>query len=250
MVIRDLDHKRGVPCLPQQAYLMKWGQDQYDHTIGGAPSQECPQCPNCEKPIYQLAKIDARDPRLEGAMGLRDDGIPLLYCWRCNIPFDEFCYRLNEDGSIDYLRFLPGFEENDSPRQLYYCYPDKFDAEPVKLVKMSRWEQSMIRKVNRDLADPFEAVREDRVDDFLSARHQVGGEPIFIQGLSTYWPTCIGCSELMPIFASIGNDHVPNFYALKRNNLVGNGFAGNDGIQHMYHLCLKCRIVTAHHHCD
>ena len=76
------------------------GQVQHDfcgaHDIAGAT------CPYCNKPLLRILSLSAEDPVLNLEQG-KTPVVHLLYCWTCSIPFGEFSYRINADGSVEFV---------------------------------------------------------------------------------------------------------------------------------------------------
>ncbi|MCB9886841.1 MAG: hypothetical protein H6838_15215 [Planctomycetes bacterium] len=70
-----------------------------------------------------------------------------------------------------------------------------------------------------------------------SARHQVGGRPFVLQGLRDI--RCKVCRRKMRFLASIADNATG-----KRT------FAGNSGVQTLFHLCLEDGVVASYHECD
>lgn len=79
------------------------------------------------------------------------------------------------------------------------------------------------------------------------AKHQIGGEAFLWQPLRSD-ATCPMCSAEMPFLATIcDNAAGPDVYA---DYDEAKSFAGNLGVQVVYHLCRECSVVLAYQMCD
>lgn len=231
--LKDLVDGMKVRSLPEQGYFVDYSgkkPGKYNHVFCGPHDVKGTDCPNCKKPLLRFLSLDARDKRLEMAdMGLKT--VDLLYCWTCDVSgWPPFWYQMKKDGSIKILKYNKSNREKDFP---YKKYPDYFPKRPARLVKVTARQQKILRKINS--GDFNTACKHPDLDE---PRHQVGGEPYLVQKwLDAY--KCIKCNRRMSLIASIAD-----------NCVDPRGFAGNEFVQVLYHLCRKCRIIQAHHEVD
>ena len=196
-------------------------------------------CPNCNKPLLRLLLIDASDFRLH----LEIDTItkvPLLYCWTCSISQNFFSYQIIDDNRVVLISFNEGEPETDFP---YNNYPVWFPGASMSLVEIPPDAQNMIYEMNRGLIK-YSLARK-KYPDLITARHQIGGEPLLMQRNPDYQEDksqraiCPRCSENAPFLAEVGNDC-----------LDVRGIIGNDYVQILFHLCVKCRVIVAFNQTD
>jgi hypothetical protein len=202
------------------------------HEIRGA------SCPNCNKPLLRILSLSAKDHVL-ALDEAKTPVVHLLYCWTCSIPYGEFSYKINRDGSVDMLQIpkpQPYDFGIDGPYDGYTgVYPlQKVILEPIGYVDDAK------------LAEAQKGGQYDSADDLFSPRHQVGGSP-FIYNPQTR--TCLNCSSEMPVLAAICNDATGND-PWKNKEEESSTFTGNGGVQMVFHFCRDCAIVAAYHSCD
>jgi hypothetical protein len=193
-----------------------------EHSIVGA------WCPNCSKPLIRVMSLDAGDDRLLLDLGAIKT-VPLLYCWTCELSYDTFYYRIVATDHIEIVSARTGPELPDFP---YVDYPRSFEAVSVWLTQVSHEDQVVLRALNRGLVDQTAVYKLRR--ELAEPCHQIGGEPLLLQGPDDYAPQCPICREVMPHFAAFGNANVSPL-----------GFAEFANIQMLFNLCRKCRIVAA-----
>lgn len=234
------------PSVPKQGYFIRYGnkappgEGRYRHLFCGLPPEGCPPCPNCEKPFYQLVRFDGSDPRLEGIHRLNLKHVPLIYCWRCDIAYDHFFYRIHADGKVEVLSFKAGFSQrSECPNWPYEDkpYPDEFPERTAWLKPLSKSDSELIVKINRDNMSPWDLNPLTR--RLGKIQHQLGGKPYLVQGAIHLPPMCLDCRRQMPLFASIAN-----------GNGYLQGFTGEEFVQHLFHICPKCSVVAAYHTID
>lgn len=203
----------------------------HDHRFCGDHRIEGAVCPNCDKPMLRVMSLDTADARLE----LQDLGVPavhLLFCWTCNLAQGESAYELREDGGIRWVSYLRGGVERDFP---YPDYPPAFPGTGLELEALSREDQATLIRLNEGSLDPSK-LDVSRAP-LCQPAHQIGGEPFFVQ--SPPAELCPVCWEPMLFLASVADA-----------TLDGRGFTGNSGVQQLYMLCRKDRIVTTLQQCD
>jgi hypothetical protein len=190
------------------------------HDIRGA------QCPNCHKPLLLILGVNAHDPRV--GLDSSWNCLPLVYCWTCERDEDVFSYQLLDDHEIEIISDFAGEPLEEFP---YTDYPESFEEVSVILTELALEDQLAIQALNRGTDDlPFFRLRPWLCDPV----HQIGGEPLLMQGIHDFAPRCPACSNQMPHFASIGN-----------SNMSPKGFVGSAGVQILFNVCRRCAIVSA-----
>jgi len=211
------------------------GQVQHDfcgaHDIAGAT------CPYCNKPLLRILSLSAEDPVLNLEQG-KTPVVHLLYCWTCSIPFGEFSYRINADGSVEFVH-VP---ERQHDREFGLAGPFDGYKGVYPLCKVSL--EPMDEQDDAKLARRAHEEGDEEYDDLFAPRHQVGGSP-FIYNPKTL--TCPGCSTNMPVLAAIC-DHASGNNPWQPDE--SNSFTGNGGAQMVFQFCRDCAIVSAYHSCD
>jgi hypothetical protein len=224
---------------PKHAYILNFspmaGAVQHDfcgsHDIRGAT------CPNCNKPLLRILSLHARDHVLNLDQ-TKTLVVPLLYCWTCSIPYGEFSYEVNVDGTIEIVQ-IPE-RQPDSEFGLegpYDGYTGAYPLQTVALEPMSDVDDAKLATARQD-------GEYDSDDDLFEPRHQIGGSP-FIYNPQTL--TCPVCSKEMPILAAVCNDATGN---TPWKNEDFSTFAGNGSVQMVFQFCRNCAIVSAYHSCD
>lgn len=200
----------------------------FRHTFCGQHDLRGGHCPVCDKPLLRFLELDARDPRIE-VDSSRFRSIPLLYCWTCEVGRDVFSYRIVADDIIEIVHMYRGERQKDFP---YEEYPTFFDTADVWLSPISVEDQSIIRTQNRPNDDDWSIFK---LRGWLThPNHQIGGEPLLLQGLDDFRPRCPVCKDWMPHLACIGNA-----------SLAPKGFVDCDYVQVLFSLCRACGIVSA-----
>lgn len=161
--------------------------------------------------------------------------LSLLFCWTCNVAQEPFFYRVFGNGEIEILQYGQGGVETDFP---YEGYPLFFPGSEAILRSVTAEEQAILNRLNNrfEMEETTSAILEQR-RDLWNVRHQIGGEPFLIQGL-----TILNCPDYggeMPFFASVANDC-----------LDAKGLAGYDGVQVLYHYCRPCCVVGVYQMTD
>ncbi len=199
------------------------------HDINGAV------CPNCNKPLLRLLSLSARDRALNFD-DARHPVVHLLYCWTCSIPYGEFSYQINRDGSVEILEVPPRQPKAEfGPEGPYDGYTGLFPHRDVSLQPLSDTQQKELEARQREGA-------QDNFDAYFG--HQVGGYPFIYNPCKSFCPKC---SNEMPVLAAIcdsatGNDDF--------SNEPSETFTGNSGVQMVFQFCRDCSVVTAYHSCD
>jgi len=199
-------------------------------------------CPNCMKPLLRILSLDARDVRVN-LDPARIPFVHLFYCWTCSIPFGEFSYKIEKDGSIKTVKSLSEYEDafgSDGPYDGYMgvfplCHVALEPISDEDQQKLCQWAESN----EGDTEDDVEAL-----DRLATPRHQVGGYPFIANPERT---SCPECGQDMPLLATICDDSTGNDPWGREEKV---SFAGNGGVQMIFHLCRECSIVTAYHCCD
>jgi hypothetical protein len=196
-------------------------------------------CPNCERPFTRLLSLHAND----SALNLNRDKfsiIHLVYCWTCSIPFGDFTYKIEKDGSIKIVVLPP--RQPDAEHGLdgpYDGYVGTFPEKHVSIDSISAEDQLKLRQY-------WEATDSSR-DSFVGIdepTHQVGGYPFIYNPVKT---NCPECGQDMPLLAAICNDATGNDpWKMEASET----FVGNGGVQMVFHLCRKCAMVSAYSSSD
>jgi hypothetical protein len=219
---------------PIQGYLLvpsaSSGEGHYVHTLCGRTNFKGAVSPNSGKPLLQLLLLDASDPRLELSNAAAPH-LPLFYSWTCPISEGVFSYRVVAN-EIEVINFNSGDPFTDFP---YENYPEAFAARSVDLLPLASSQQETINRLN----DKDTAFSERlQFADLDRPRHQVGGIPRLLQPTFTAMQ-CPVCKKEMPLFASIANE-----------NGTPQGFADNEFVQVVYHLCRACVTLSCYHMVD
>jgi hypothetical protein len=208
------------------------------HDFCGENKIEGASCPHCKKPLLRLLTLNTNDE----ALNIDPKTLPavhLLYCWNCSIPFGEFSYKIENDGSVVLLQYPPRMPESehgpDGPRD---GYTGEFVHRRVSLDGIGQEEQARYKDFWNSIdADPYDCG----VD---TIGHQVGGFPFIYNPCRT---KCPSCTEDMPLLASICDDATGNS---PDSVSECDSFVGNCGVQMVFHFCRKCSIVTGYSSCD
>lgn len=217
----------------QSGYFLEPTSGAETHSVIGGFGPSSPVSPNSGRPLLQLAALDLIEMGLSPSDWV-GPSIKLLYSWTCAISEGRFTYRCLEEG-IQLLEAQRGDAYDDFP---YPHYPDAFREVSVALVALTADEQNILRKINLSSGDEhFDLI--SAWPDLAIPRHQVGGEPLFLSkhAKSVFCPVC---NQEMLFLASIGNKTF-------RDTL---GFAGNDFVQVVYHVCPECRVLSARNFAD
>lgn len=252
--------------VPRQGYFVEFsdapGSDGFRHTVGGKNELQGAVCLPCKRPLLLMMSLDTRDPRLEikltqGRLEMRiSEGgeigaaaqpytsrleertfhdVPLLYCWSCG---DHLDYRLNPAGGVDVLD-QSAFHNAPGLCLPYEPYPRSFPSKHIGLEAVPSHVQEIIRKQNAGTLDK-EARWTPGVREALSLRHQIGGEPWFLQRdcLEGDWK-CSLCRGDMPFLASVADE-------------TGSKKTFHHGayVQVVFHYCAACQVVNAYHECS
>jgi hypothetical protein len=193
-------------------------------------------CPNCDKPLLRLLSLYSEDPLLNFDRN-RHPSVHLLYCWTCSIPYGEFSYEINRDGSVKILKVPPRQPGTElGPGGPYDGYTGLFPVRRVALQPLSEAQQQELRARQTEDAP-------DDIDAYFG--HQVGGYPFIYNPRKAFCPKC---REEMPVLAAIcdsttGNDDF--------SDRPGETFTGSGGgVQMVFQFCRVCSVVTAYHSCD
>jgi hypothetical protein len=192
-------------------------------------------CPNCNTPLLKLAVFSAADPVL-ALDPARTPCLPLLYCWTCAIPYGEFRYEIQSDGSVRVLTCLGGYEGAFGVEGPYEGYTGQFPLIRFSLEPQSEEERRLLRA-------RFNDAEGDISGELADPRHQVGGYPMIYNPQAD---NCPQCSAEMPLFASIADNALGNGYAKSAQE----SFTDNSGVQMIFLFCRGCSIVSAYHSCD
>jgi hypothetical protein len=202
----------------------------FAHALGGLTSIKGATSPNSKRPLLTLLTLDGTDPRLD--LGAFTSALPLLYSWTCPISQGVFSYKFLPE-KIEVIEYVDGDPYIDFP---YRNYPESFPIRPVKLIPVTAHQQDLIASLNsrQEIASDGEVA----LAEIDIPRHQVGGEPRLMQRPLRNLKCC-NCKEPMPIFASVAND-----------SGTPSGFAGNDFVHVIYHLCRTCVLFSAYNMVD
>lgn len=189
--------------------------------------------PNSRTRLLQLASLGVTEGPLR-LPGWPSPSINLLYGWTCAICEGTFSYR-QRDNDIDIVECVRGESYSDFPHPYY---PEAFREVYVEPLALTQEQQAIIVQLNSSNGDAeFQLANSN--PDLSTPRHQVGGEPYYVSGRS-WCPVCPLCKKQMPFLASIGNSTFCDSL----------GFAGNEFVQVVYHLCHACNVLSARNVAD
>jgi hypothetical protein len=225
---------------PEWGYWLNFtpGPDAVLHDFCGKNDIAGAHCPNCDLPLLRLLSLHANDPVLNLDPD-RFSVVHLLYCWTCSIPFGEFCYKVDQDGSVRLLRLPPRSEYEHGPDGPVDGYTGQLPHRQVSLEFISGEDQLALKQRWESTRDDIDILR--GLDE---PRHQVGGYPFIYNPIRI---VCPECSQDMPLFAAICNGATGND-AWKTT--AEDSFVGNGGVQMVFHLCRNCSILSAYSSCD
>ncbi len=204
---------------PQRGYWIRRSDSTgHGHVLGGVHGIDSAVCPNCHRPLLQLASLHTSDSRLEMAE-LGTQRIPLLACFGCH-AHGSMAYRIPGSSGFELLR-LPRLDGGSFP---YDDYPVSMPVMGCDLVPLTNEEQTHIE-------------RENEIPETLEPAHQVGGEAFWVQDVPALH--CPVCRRIVPMFASIADDATDP-----------RGFVGNPFSQTGYGICLADRVVVSTSMCD
>jgi hypothetical protein len=205
------------------------------HELCGPNAIPGADCPNCKRPLLKVAVFSAGDPAV-ALDPTRIPSLPLLYCWTCSIPYGEFRYSIEPEGSVRILTLLDSYEGAFGPDGPYDGYTGQFPSTSFCLEPQSEEEQ-------RSLRARSEGAEEELPSELDSPRHQVGGYPMIYNPQSDICPQC---GKDMPIFAVIADNTRGNGDAKS----VSESFVDNSGVHTVFLLCRSCSVVSVYHSCD
>jgi hypothetical protein len=214
------------------AHVAEQGEkEELQHRLFGAHSIAGAVSPNSGRPLLRLLQLDMADPRL-GFDGNPGDLLPLLFSWSCEMSQSPVTYRVKSNTAIELMIYRRGNAYDDFP---YARYPSHFPERIAALVPIPATDQDAIRDINSGGLDPADLPAGWR--DLNVPRHQVGGEPFFVQP----WVSleCPSCNRSMPFLASVGDD-----------TGTPEGLTGNRFVQTCFSYCRSCRVVGARQQCD
>ncbi|MFO1054681.1 MAG: hypothetical protein U1F36_20860 [Planctomycetota bacterium] len=207
--------------------LVAHPDEDFQHIFCGTNDTAGAECPNCRRPMLRQLLLDGRDRRLQlDRIGV--ERLPLLFCWTCPLSLGT-AYRVEPDGSVELLRFSRGEPAADFP---YSEYPTQFPKAFARLDPVPHQIGERVAAMNAGI----ESI-DDPDDSTMIPRHQLGGEPYFVQGRP--FVRCSVCKRPAAILASIGDMTVD-----------GRGFTGNAFVQTWFALCGPCRVVRSGQMCD
>jgi hypothetical protein len=237
-MVTNLDQPAGNP---EWGYSLNFtpSQDEVPHDFCGENNIAGAFCPNCDRPLTRLLSLRANDPVLNLDPG-RLAVVHLVYCWTCSIPFGEFCYRMEREGSIKILKLPPRQPKAEHGLEgPYDGYSGVFPHRQISLEFVSAEAQLTLRQWWQSTDGDTE-----RLGDLAEPRHQVGGYPFIYNPCRT---KCPECDQDMPLFAAVCNDASGNDPWKTKSNET---FVDNGGVQMIFHFCRKCSIVSAYSSCD
>lgn len=224
---------------PDSGYWLSSSPNPTDilHDFCGTHAIEGAGCPNCNRPFIRLLSLYGKDGRLNFD-AVRHSVVHLLYCWTCSVPFGEFSYKVDADGSVEVLQVpprQPGVEFG-----LEGPYDEYIGVFPLRQVAL----QSITADEENKLLARQSSDSDDGDDDLYSPRHQVGGYPFIYNPSKTFCPSC---STEMPLLATICDDATGNDpFGVEPEN----SFTGNGGVQMVFHFCRACSVVSVYHSCE
>lgn len=198
----------------------------WPHYFCGKNTVRDADCPNCNKPLTLLLKVNTADPNVEelSALGIE---VPLLYCFRCALSEGLFYYQC-QSSSVRVLEYVSGAESEEQP---YPGFPSEFAGCPAYLLELSPEAQIAITRLNR--RDIDSAALPYFMQPLRLPLHQLGGEPLLMNTYHESVP-CVNCGAPMKFLASIADECLHPI-----------GFTGDAGSQVMFHCCLSCRVISA-----
>ena len=201
------------------------------HRFCGAHEASGAECPNCRRPLLRILEIDARDERL--GLPVELGRLPLFFCWRCNLAQKPLQYRVLGAHSIELLDWGEGGVEEDFP---YEGYPEHFSEQGIELSPVGAEESALVQNLNLGRVDPWSLEASQR-ESIHRPRHQIGGEPWLAQPWADL--RCVSCGADLRFLAAVA-DEAPE----------PRGFTGNEGVQMLFRICERCRVIGAEQACD
>jgi hypothetical protein len=233
-VLRAEEHTEGIP---EWGYKLDFSPatSQVLHEFCGQHEIPGAVCPNCNKPLLRLLSLHSKDPLLDFDCK-RHPSVHLLYCWTCSIPYGDFSYEINSDGSVKLLEIPRRQPESEfGPEGPYDGYTGVFPAHHVALKPLSDAEQQRLKARQGEDAP-------DDIDTYFG--HQVGGYPFIYNPMKA---SCPKCSKAMPVLAAICDSATGN---TDFSDEPGETFTGNSGVQMVFQFCRGCSVISAYHSCD
>jgi hypothetical protein len=192
------------------------------------------ECPTCSKPLLRLLSLSAADARLNVDPAVTPV-IHLLYCWTCSIPYGDFSYRIQQDGTVELLEIPATWEAAFGPNGPYDGHTGTFQLNKVGLIPLTEEETETRATAQSDT---------DFALDLPLQKHQIGGFPYIANPQAMTCPKCLNPS---PFFAAICDDATGNqpdeISALQ-------SFTDNPSLQMVFHFCRACSVVSAYHSND
>jgi len=244
------------PSLP--GFFVAFGDGaRSDHFAGGENRWNGAECPNCRKPLILHLTLCTEDERL-GISGLGVRRLPLLFCKRCNLGYDDdFVYRVADDTTVEILRYAQGSDEPYRRDWYEHIGLDVLPQWSVSLLPISPRVQELLDVMNRCSPAPPDKMTDAETAELKSllaqydspsiakaasyAVNQVGGRPYVPQSLM--FPNCPYCEKhfgrknRMDVLANLTND--------KHNGFV----VSFDTVYITFFLCTDCRTVHVEEGC-
>ena len=203
------------------------------HVFCGPNTTDVSPCPNCQKPMLQMLRLDLTDPKLKPfAVAFGMALLPLLWCWTCDISIGPLVYELGNGGRS--ARLLEWHSGGQGPDRPYAAYPVAFPRAGADLSPIEADVARNVRRLNRREISLGSVDKEA----WARPRHQVGGEPVFCGDFEPMRP-CAGCGGQSDFLAAIAD-----------NCLDPRGFSENEFVQTLFWYCTRCHRVEAMQDCD
>jgi hypothetical protein len=197
------------------------------HLFAGEKLYDGGICPNCNKPLLLLLRINTRDEKVCISSD-RLAEVPILFCWTCDVSQGMFSYKVLGKGEISVVEFQHGEIQSDFP---YDNYPVFFPETPIVLEPVSPEEEQVLSKYHAGELDTS-----DLPDTLDRPRHQIGGQPFCYSDDDVHCPVC---GEIIPLLGVLGDDTYSPV-----------GFVDNAFVQTLFHFCRTCDVVVMYQLCD
>jgi hypothetical protein len=218
------------------ALLTELAQGPYAHAFGGCHAYNGAECPNCRKPLIRHLRLDTNDPLIPLAMS--STSLPLLYCMRCALCWENFAYQVVANDAIQIVRAHLGERAWD---EWYSELGDVFPERAARLHRPPPEFSELTDKLNADieLTEAEEARWWELLDRprryAIDAVNQVGGRTFFIQRNPE--PLCPLCGRQTFFLASLRNDLHTGI------KVTPDGLAA----QLLFYICPPCFLISVEH---
>lgn len=202
------------------------------HLFGGR-AVNCPNCPNCNKPFPLSLLISKSDPLANIA-----DSIPVVYCMRCELCWEDLLYRYHLDGAIVLEQYRLGSEYDE---EWDAEMPDVLPLSHIKMKPLSVMARSYLEALRSGAKLSTTQVRsfcneiEVPERDVVMGINQFGGDPWCWQMPDP--PECVACNRKMIMMLTLtsGIDRCIKICPSAWN------------IQIVAYRCAACRMLCVRH---